>query len=195
MMIFPYPYIGISDPVPGRTAHTLSPEDCSYIISFFESKHSHHIHENKPQVKMRSLIRPSLYGSFKGMHDRILGVLKKGYSEYTEKYDQCDRNFDEHFEEFWKIQRSDAGEGFLAWHHEQGGKKGAIGRYLVWMIYLNEDIHGGETEFAGYGKVSPQVGRLVIWPASFIGAHRGCELRSGSKYIMTGWWRFKENHQ
>ena len=37
-------------------------------------------------------------------------------------------------------------------------------RAAVWMLYLNDDYQGGETEFLYYKKrVQPERGKLLIW--------------------------------
>lgn len=65
------------------------------------------------------------------------------------------------------------------------------------MVYLNEPIAGGETEFPIAGlTVQPRRGMLVIWnnmdvdgapnPASL---HAGLPVRAGTKFIVTKWFR------
>ena len=61
-------------------------------------------------------------------------------------------------------------------------------RCLVWMIYLNDDYEGGETEYLYYKKrIKPEKGKLLIWPAGMTHCHRGGLVLSGTKYIATGW--------
>lgn len=65
------------------------------------------------------------------------------------------------------------------------------------MLYLNQPEAGGETNFGTAGIcVSPQTGLLLVWnnmdaaghpnPASL---HEGCPVGSGTKYIITKWYR------
>ena len=55
--------------------------------------------------------------------------------------------------------------------------------------YLN-DVRGpgGETEFAHQEiKVTPQEGKLVLFPPFWTHLHRGVTLEHGVKYIATTW--------
>lgn len=65
------------------------------------------------------------------------------------------------------------------------------------MIYLNEPEDGGATRFKRIGKiVQPEIGKLLAWnnlrpdgranPATL---HQGMKVRSGTKYVLTKWFR------
>lgn len=65
------------------------------------------------------------------------------------------------------------------------------------MIYLNEPAEGGATRFKTIGKtVRPETGKLLAWnnllhdgrpnPATL---HQGMKVRSGTKYVLTKWFR------
>ncbi|MGE4432060.1 MAG: prolyl hydroxylase family protein [Sphingobium sp.] len=65
------------------------------------------------------------------------------------------------------------------------------------MIYLNEPAAGGATRFTKIGKtIQPQTGKMLLWsnrredgalnPDSI---HQGMKVRSGTKYIITKWFR------
>jgi prolyl 4-hydroxylase len=65
------------------------------------------------------------------------------------------------------------------------------------MVYLNEPDEGGATRFKTVGKiVQPATGKLLAWnnllpdgrpnPATL---HQGMKVRSGTKYILTKWFR------
>ena len=82
-----------------------------------------------------------------------------------------------------KIQKTPAGGGYHVWHDENSGLEHA-NRCLVWMIYLNDDYQGGETEFLYYKKrIQPEKGKLLIWPAGMTHCHRGGLVLEGTKYI------------
>lgn len=64
------------------------------------------------------------------------------------------------------------------------------------MIYLNDDFDGGGTDFPSFGyTVKPEKGKLVVWHDMKDGVvqpetlHEGMEVKSGTKYIVTSWWR------
>ena len=57
--------------------------------------------------------------------------------------------------------------------------------------YLNEVEDGGHTSFNHYGvKIKPETGKTLIWPAEWTHVHAGELLKSGTKYIVTGWMHF-----
>ena len=87
-----------------------------------------------------------------------------------------------------KFQETPEGGGYHVYHYERGSWS-ETARELVWMIYLNEDFEGGETEFL-YQKrrIDPTIGTLVIWPAGFTHTHKGNLVLSGTKYVVTGWY-------
>lgn len=95
----------------------------------------------------------------------------------------------------FNIQRYYAGgQAYHAWHYESPFPRVAD-RILTWMTYLNDVEEGGETEFEHqHLKVRPQQGLTLIWPAGFTHSHRGLPAQKGTKYIITGWFRFTPEH-
>ena len=86
-----------------------------------------------------------------------------------------------------KVQKTPAGGGYHVWHDEHSGLTHCQ-RSLVWMVYLNDDYEGGETEFLYYKRrINPSKGTLLIWPAGMTHAHRGGLVLKGMKYVVTGW--------
>ena len=87
-----------------------------------------------------------------------------------------------------KFQHTPQSGGYHTWHYEAMGLSYAH-RVLTWMIYLNEDFEGGETEFLDQTRrIKPTTGTLLIWPAGFTHTHKGNLVLSGDKYILTGWY-------
>lgn len=86
-----------------------------------------------------------------------------------------------------KVQKTPTGGGYHVWHCESGTMV-TSNRVAAWMLYLNDDYDGGETEFLYYKKrVQPERGKLLIWPAGYTHTHRGNMVLSGNKYVVTGW--------
>jgi len=52
---------------------------------------------------------------------------------------------------------------------------------LTFIMYLNDDFEGGETEF-DWGKVEPKTGSVLVFPHRM--RHQGCEVLSGTKYAI-----------
>ena len=66
---------------------------------------------------------------------------------------------------------------------------------FAFMTYLNdvEIENGGSTYFSHYDlHIQPTKGTTLIWPAEWTHAHKGSILRSGIKYIITGWMNFAQ---
>ncbi len=65
------------------------------------------------------------------------------------------------------------------------------------MVYLNEPGAGGATRFKRLGKIiQPETGKLLAWNNLLPGGqpnydtlHQGMPVRSGTKYIITSWFR------
>ena len=101
-------------------------------------------------------------------------------------------------------QRYDVGQEFRAhfdfFHGTSLSHVGELGnRSHTVIVYLNEGFAGGETEFPRIGlRVQPKRGMAVVWQnldASGQGRqdmlHAGLPVISGSKYILTRWFREK----
>ena len=86
-----------------------------------------------------------------------------------------------------KVQKTPAGGGYHVWHYENDNLEYAS-RSMVWMVYLNDDFDGGETEFLYFKRrIKPKQGTLIIWPAGYTHTHRGGLVLDGTKYVITGW--------
>ena len=86
-----------------------------------------------------------------------------------------------------QIQRYVGDQGYYTWHHENSGGHTSK-RELAFIYYLN-NVDGGETEML-YNpmKISPETGKLAMFPAYWTHKHRGNPpLEGQTKYILTGW--------
>ncbi len=90
----------------------------------------------------------------------------------------------------FNIQKYLSGDHFSKLHSERLNISN-LHRIFAWMTYLNDVQDGGTTDFDYYGvKVKPETGKTLIWPAEWTHVHKGSVLKSGSKYIITGWIHF-----
>lgn len=85
------------------------------------------------------------------------------------------------------IQRYHPGE-YYHWHID-GGSHEFSQRQLVALWYLNDvPGPGGETEFKFQDiKVTPEKGKLVLFPPFWTHEHRAATVNEGVKYIATTW--------
>jgi hypothetical protein len=87
----------------------------------------------------------------------------------------------------FKIQKTLPRQGYHVWHVEHAHRESSK-RVLAFTIYLNDVEEGGETEFLHQSaRVSPKIGRIVIWPAGYPYVHRGNPPLKGEKYLLTSW--------
>ncbi len=90
----------------------------------------------------------------------------------------------------FNLQRYTPGQHFKKIHTERSGI-GNLHRVFAFMTYLNDVEEGGSTYFSHYDlEIQPREGLTLIWPAEWTHAHRGDIVKSGSKYIITGWINF-----
>ncbi len=116
----------------------------------------------------------------------ITDYLYHAVEEYIAQYGSLrHKSF---YSNFNKVQKTPPGGGYHVWHDELGESVQHADRSLVWMLYLNNDFKGGETEFL-YQKrrLTPEPGTIVIWPAQWTHQHKGNMVLEGNKYIVTGW--------
>ena len=88
----------------------------------------------------------------------------------------------------YQVQRTDP-NGFFSWHNDFYAEKEVGTRIITFIWYLNtlEPEQEGCTEFIDGTIIKPEAGKLLIFPSTWTNIHRGCVLKSGQKYIVTGW--------
>lgn len=62
-------------------------------------------------------------------------------------------------------------------------------RCITFLWYLNDVYSGGETEFFNNVKISPEIGKLLLFPSTWTYPHCSRPVISNDKYIMVGWLR------
>mgnify|MGYP006134626561 FL=1 len=81
--------------------------------------------------------------------------------------------------------------GHFAGVHSERTSLTTLHRLFAWMTYLNDVEDGGITNFTHYKiDVKPELGKTLIWPSEWTHAHSGGIVKSGTKYIVTGWMHF-----
>ena len=189
--------------------NVLSEELCDEIVSTFEADTSKSagttVGGETPDIKtsIDLAISPIDYPV---LDDKIFRSFTKYAREYTAFFrgklyptsqpgDVTDSGY--------QVQRTD-GSGFYTWHHdsysmvreydEKIHRYTGTTRYATYIFYLNDydagEENGGRTQFYLDGdiiSIYPKKGKLLMFPANQLFVHRGEELKSGTKYIMTGW--------
>lgn len=120
------------------------------------------------------------------LSDYFFKIVDYCISQYIERYHIL-KGLDGYSVYDLKFQKSQPGEAFHGWHYENA-KRLVADRRLVFQLYLNNVVDGGETEFLYYPKrIKAEQGKLIIWPATFTHTHRGNTPLTGDKYIITSW--------
>ena len=181
----------------------LNDDLCNQIINFFQ---------NNPQLQKKGVTSGNTINEdVKKTTDITINpnnLKNKDYDlflNYFNHLNECFLNYKEQFpflKTFIKkisigpfnIQKYSPGGHFSRLHSERTSIN-TLQRLFAWMTYLNDvkQEDGGSTDFDYYKiKVNPERGKTLIWPAEWTHAHYGSVLKSGEKFIITGWIDFKE---
>ena len=181
----------------------LNDDLCNQIINFFQ---------NNPQLQKKGVTTGNTINEdVKKTTDITINpnnLKNKDYDlflTYFNHLNECFLNYKEQFpflKTFIKkisigpfnIQKYSPGGHFSRLHSERTSIN-TLQRLFAWMTYLNDvkQEDGGSTDFDYYKiKVNPERGKTLIWPAEWTHAHYGSVLKSGEKFIITGWIDFKE---
>jgi len=176
----------------------LNAQECQDIIDHWELLHSKNLswtraqlRDAKPSLKKDTTVFALEQQSMRLAPDQpwldtFLERFWDQYGVYLDHYDTL-RDTAQQWIRGMRIQKTEPGEGYHAWHYESDGHERA-NRVTAWMIYLNDNYTGGETEFLyQHKRVEPEQGKLLIWPAAYTHVHRGNPPLEGTKYILTGW--------
>ncbi len=181
----------------GHFENAYSDEQCYYMIKIFEklsasnlsydrqrSEKANGIHKKDLAVNsMDFMFKPYLMDYFDA---DFLKIFWTHYETYCNKFDTVKLEKSHNLYSF-KIQKTIPGQGYHVWHYENNVFEYQR-RLITWIVYLNDDYEGGETEFLYLSKrIKPKKGTLIMWPAGFTHTHRGNPPLSGEKYIVTGW--------
>jgi prolyl 4-hydroxylase len=174
----------------------LTPEECQELIKMIDANHSRSsVVEGGTDRTAISDYRTSSTCNLSStnelvnnIHNRIANVLnldiKKGESLQGQLY-EVGQYFKQHNDFF-------EGAGYDM-HCKASGN-----RTHTFMVYLNEGIKGGGTNFPNLNKVvEPELGKALMWENMKDGKlqhqylHEGVSVEEGKKYIITSWWREK----
>ena len=177
---------------------SLEPKSiCDELIEFFEvnsEKPTHGVTDagvkspHKQTTDINILPRDLRKTEYKVFHS-YLEQLFSCYEDYAKIWPFLNEFTKLEMSSF-NLQRYLPGDHFKTVHTERSSV-GNIHRVFAWMTYLNDVEGSGATYFPHFDiKVKPQRGLTLIWPAEWTHAHAGEELKSGKKYIITGWLSF-----
>nr|WP_241467013.1 2OG-Fe(II) oxygenase [Prochlorococcus sp. MIT 0702] len=115
-----------------------------------------------------------------------LQKLTKCYQDYTDQWPFLKEAIPSLDVGAFNVQRYEAGQHFNKIHTERDFSM--MEREFAFMTYLNDVEDGGSTYFCHYDiQIQPKKGLTMLWPAMWTHAHKGNVVKSGKKYIITGW--------
>ena len=172
---------------------------CNEIIKFFEENKSMQRigitttgYDPKLKKTTDMVIQPSdLKNKKYSLFNSYFNLLKDCFLDYRNQYPFLKHKFFSrtHIGNF-NVQKYNPGDHFSHLHSERVSLD-SLHRLFAWMTYLNNVDDSGTTNFEYYDiKVKPEIGKTLIWPAEWTHAHTGSILKSGTKYIITGWIQF-----
>ena len=173
---------------------------CDQIINFFENNSELHIKgttgggvDESIKKSTDMTIHPEYLKEKKySLFNDYFKNLNKCFIDYKEQYDFLKIFVKKIHIGPFNIQKYFPGDHFASLHSERTDMA-SIHRLFAWMTYLNDVEDGGTTDFEYYKiKVKPETGKTLIWPAEWTHAHKGAVLKSGKKYIITGWLHFTD---
>ncbi len=192
--------------------NTLSKEFCSHVIDLFENSNNqvegasgsginknikdstdlmiHANLENPEWVYVYDYVRENLLSNLVDYLGKFPFIqINSSYSSMSSLVRTAQLSFmsSNNTIPHMQIQRYTDGQGYHTWHHENHGGNTSK-RELAFIYYLN-DVEGGETEML-YNpvKITPETGKLALFPAFWTHKHRGNPPQKGqTKYILTGW--------
>ena len=168
---------------------------CSEIIKFFKNNNNlqkQGITSSGKNLNVKSRIDISINpNDLKNSKFKILkkyiSELHKCYTDYQNQWPFLKTTFVELNIGRFNIGEYSPGDHFAKLHSERTSIH-SLHNLFAWMTYLNDVEDGGNTSFDHYGlKIKPETGKTLIWPAEWTHAHSGEILKSGKKYIITGW--------
>ena len=172
----------------------INPEVCDGLISFFNDSPNQRPGEIGRGVDEEFKISTDVNVCPRNPDQRIqdyLDVLTNVCDLYCKKFEYATK-----MHSLWglntnfNVQKYNPGDHFAHLHCERTSLN-SLHRLFAFMTYLNNVEDGGKTNFDYYGiKVKPEIGKTLIWPAEWTHAHTGEVLKSGTKYIVTGWLHF-----
>ena len=127
------------------------------------------------------------------IHECLKNELTYNLKKYAETLDSNYKHNNYHvfpkemFFKTFQIQKYIKNIGKFTYHNDASIEENCNYRVLTYIWYLNDVLQGGETEICKDEKIKPQIGKLLLFPASWMYPHCGKMPISNNKYIITGW--------
>lgn len=150
--------------IDGSVAGTLDGKSDNYVMMDFKKAKQSNPPPNDPVSHLMTNIIFDAYQTYSDMRPAPqMNICARGYSIRVYKKN----------------------EGYFKPHIDQDAG-GNVTRIFAIIMYLNDVVDGGETEFPHYDlKVKPEKGKVLIFPCNYLFPHQGNMPVSNDKYIAT----------
>jgi len=176
--------------------NNLSSDFCERLIEKFEldpNQEKGVVGEGyRPDLKQSTDICISQLDNWKEEDEYLFNSLKDPIFSYLDElYMKSSNGFlSDPFDTGYQIQRTTPDQIGYTWHNDfsMGNDGRCHVRIATYIWYLNTIEDGGETEFIDGTIIKPKQGDLVLFPATWVFAHKGNPPKTTNKYICTGWY-------
>ena len=160
----------------------LSESTCSQLISLVDEENERIERDHRPNFYQRNIGNLSEYTSLYSKFSEIGMDYLSDIGYYDELLPQKYG-----FEEM-RIKKYDVGDSFDT--HVDVSDHESARRWLAFLVYLNDNFTGGETEFHDGKMIHPKTGTVLVFPCVWTFPHAGLPIKSGSKYILTTYFHY-----
>ena len=157
---------------------------CKNLISTFEQTPDKYVTSNTVELRLESDKRYDIY-------DKILfEILASSFKEYKTSLENKVDIFTQSGEikdNGFLLQKHIKNKGYCEFHNDSYNETKDCVRILTYILFLNDVEDGGEIEFGNNDLViKPEVGKLIIFPATWTYSYRQKYPLSNDKYIIIG---------
>jgi prolyl 4-hydroxylase len=164
---------------------TISADACQRLIDGFETRASQHvIHQGDDGPRFAEL---NLTQQWAEGHDLAFAAIMPQFEAYSRDLSIGTQQWPAElaFEEL-RLKRYRPGGDDQFPEHVDVGDHASARRFLAALLYLNDVLDGGETDFPLWRQaIRPSAGTLVVFPPLWPWLHAGRPPVSGPKYILS----------
>lgn len=191
----------IHDPYVYTVEHSFTEQECDSMIAQFEKEYVLHYNgvtgggytPNVKRTREIGITREQTWQKWNSLCFKRLNEALQKYAKHC--VDTCHNDSIMTVlhgngiinDTGYQLQKYMKEHQFYKWHQDSSLKPGHNEhRIITYLWYLNTVEEGGETYFY-HGKVKPEKGKLILFPACWNYNHKGATPISHDKYIITGW--------
>tara|TARA_R100000353_G_C6507318_1_gene195710 strand:- start:25 stop:633 length:609 start_codon:yes stop_codon:yes gene_type:complete len=178
----------------------ITDDECNDLIKFYDTYFSvqHHTNQHTDVFNNKSFQYEVIANQYQKSYARyLMDRIRWGIVNELRKFYNDDRFI---YNDYCDLVRWKVGEG-LNWHADANYYPSGEPNYVSYrtygsVTYLNDDYEGGEFEFMNekYGKIKPEKGMMIAFPADLDWVHRVNTVTKGDRYTMASWYTDDKSH-